>query len=91
MGACIEHKKGIISTKHFGKNAVLLNKETFTNQNEKNIHFKTEDFIKSSIFNTKNEFKNSQKKMIHNVVNNNNPVMEYKTCEMIALRVKMVK
>jgi|LauGreDrversion4_2_1035121.scaffolds.fasta_scaffold125306_2 hypothetical protein len=90
MGACIEHKKDIISTKHLTRNRFNL-EENNTNQMEKNIHFKQEDFIKSSIYNTKNELKASNMKNIQNNGHNNNPIVEHKNLDLIGVRLKKVK
>ena len=92
MGSCIEHKKDIISTKHLTRNRSNFEHNN-TNQMEKNIHYKQEDFIKSSIYNTKNELKASNIKNIHNNNNghNNNPIVEHKNLDLIGVRLKKVK
>jgi hypothetical protein len=90
MGACIEHKKDIISSKHFSRNHAKF-EHSNTNQMEKNIHYKQEDFIKSSIYNTKNELKASNIKNIQTNANNNDPIVEHKNLDMIGVRLKKVK
>ena len=90
MGACIEHKKDIISTKHISRNR-LKSEQNCTDQMEKNIHYKQEDFIKSSIYNTKNELKQSNIKNIQNNVHNNEPIVEHKNLDLIGVRLKKVK